>query len=221
MLVDREQVAAGKYSWLRLHVSAVPGISDSYVTLFDGNTPELNIPSGSQTGLKINTPFTLVADEDNSMTIDFDLRKSLVLTGSGQYELRPTLRLVNDALVGSITGTVDVSLISSTLLCSDSDPDTGNAVYVYPGFDVVPEDLNSSNINDVVTANVVWNAELNEYVFEVAHLEAGDYTIALTCQADLDDSEANDSITFISSENASVVASDSDDPTPDPPVISR
>lgn len=206
-LVDRTIVPAGEYSWLRLHVNAsIDEVFDSYVTLQDGNSYELNMPSASQSGLKINTPFTLDADVDTSKTIDFDLRKSLVLTGSGKYQLRPTLRLVDDALAGSITGTVDEALISSPDQCSDNDPDTGNAVYVYKGFDVVPEDLNNSNINDVVTTNVSWNDQLKEYVFVVGFLEAGNYTIALTCQADLDDPAFKDTILFVSTENATVEA---------------
>ena len=179
------------------------------MTELDGSTHEINIPSGSQTGLKLNTPFTLLAGEETSKTIDFDLRTSLVLTGSGKYELRPTMRLVDNDLVGSITGTVDPALISSPILCSDPDPDTYNAIYVFEGFDVVPDDIDNRNPNPITSANVVWNSDLAEYVFEVGFLEAGDYTIALTCQADLDDPDSDDAIIFVSSENATVVATSS------------
>ena len=218
-LVVNDVVPVGDYNWLRLHVNAtIDEVFDSYVTLQGGNSYELNIPSGSQTGLKINTPFTLEADMLASRTIDFDLRKSLVLTGSGEYQLRPTLRLVDDALAGSVSGAVNATLISSPDQCSDNDPNTGNAVYVYKGFDVVPEDLNDFSINDVITANVVWSDEYDEnetdddefkgYMFEVGFLEAGDYTIALTCQADQDDPETMDSMVFVYTKNVTVVANE-------------
>ena len=206
-LVDQNTVPAGDYDWLRLHVNAsLDGVTDSYVTLLDGSTPEINIPSGSQSGLKINTPFTLEADVETSKTIDFDLRQSLVLTGSGQYQLRPTLRLVDDALAGTLIGKVDPALVSSAIQCSDADPDTYNVVYVFDGFDVVPDDIDGKNPDPVTSANVNWDAASGEYVYELGFLEEGDYTLALTCQADLDDPTTDDVIIFVNVENVTLVA---------------
>lgn len=80
---------------------------------------ELRVPSGSETGLKHNTPFTVaegtvdmtVADENSVYTIDFDLRKSIVNPG-GQpgYFLKSVLRLVQNINTGTISGTVDSQL---------------------------------------------------------------------------------------------------------------
>jgi hypothetical protein len=67
---------------------------------------ELTIPSGMQSGLKLNRGFDVPAGGSADFTIDFDLHKSVHMTGSGSYMLRPTLRMVDNIMVGSISGTV-------------------------------------------------------------------------------------------------------------------
>ena len=72
-----------------------------------------NVPSGAETGLKMNRPDRRAGGRQPGADVDFDLRKS-VHAPPGQasgacttgYVLRPTLRLVNDANVGAIDGTV-------------------------------------------------------------------------------------------------------------------
>jgi hypothetical protein len=91
--------------------SAVPG---SYIAIdpdgtADGDASDddiftLFVPSGDQTGYKANGPFTVPANGTVEITADFDVRKSVHLTGEGTYILRPTIRLVVNDQAGKIAG---------------------------------------------------------------------------------------------------------------------
>ena len=213
-LINDEVIPLGSYDWIRLHVNAAnDGISDSYIKLNDGSVHELWIPSGSETGLKINTGFELLPAQNLNLMIDFDLRKSVVLSG-GTYNLRPTLRMINMNASSSITGTIDPMLLSAAS-CSDSDPATGNAVYLFEGTDTIPADMSNGNTGPFTSASVALNVSNGNYEYTIGFVPTGDYTLAFTCQADLDDPSANDNITFSFSENVTLAA-DQITPLPNP-----
>ena len=195
MLVN-ETLPTGTYDWLRLNVTAVnDGIKDSYIKLKDGSEHELEIPSGSQSGLKINGGLEVIANTPTSMTIDFDLRKSIVMTGTADYKLKPVLKLVNDALTNTITGTVEMSALTGPD-CSDADPSTGNAVYLYNDLNVTPDDEGGFGIEPVSSAFVTLNDTTGIYEYSFGFIPLGKYTAAFTCQADLDNPATNDAIVF-------------------------
>ena len=121
-LLDGEQIQAGEYEWMRLKVNADPNVAgDSYITI-DGAQCELRIPSGDETGLKLIRGFTIGVGTITDFTVDFDLRQSIVQppgqhtsvpTCDGQaFLLKPVLRVVDNLQVGTITGTVDPTLIA-------------------------------------------------------------------------------------------------------------
>jgi hypothetical protein len=107
--LDDRPVAAGCYEWIRLQVNAAfDDVHDSYIELDDGSQHELRIPSGSQSGLKLTRGFTVGAGGETALTVDFDLRTSVIdPRGQPGYFLKPVLRLVNDLAVGKIRGSVD------------------------------------------------------------------------------------------------------------------
>jgi hypothetical protein len=88
---------AGQYSWMRLKVNAEKGVLDSYIMLNDDSQFSLHIPSGNQSGLKLNRGFVVPAGGVASYVIDFDLRKSVHKPSAANqdYKLRPTLRLID------------------------------------------------------------------------------------------------------------------------------
>jgi hypothetical protein len=101
-----QELSAGTYTETRLVLA-----SDAPGRLIDKDGVEhpLKIPSGSSSGLKIKSSFTVTAGVFQDMTIDFDLRKSLKLTGhgnsdNGKYMMSPVLRLADNRAVGSIRG---------------------------------------------------------------------------------------------------------------------
>ena len=197
ILLDDETLPAGNYEWVRLTVNAGMNASDSFIELEDGSVHALFIPSGNQTGLKLVQGFTLPANASANFTIDFDLRKSVVDPESAgtPYILRPALRLVDNTEVGSIAGTVDSGIASAT--------DCSPAVYVYEGSDVTPDDVGSGT-EPVASALVEMNDGTGEFEYEVAFLSTGEYTAALTCDADADAPDADDDINFEGQQNATV-----------------
>jgi len=71
-------------------IRLVLGTDNSIVV--SGVTYPLTIPSGSETGLKIKVNKTLNGTLD-SLLIDFDAALSIHQTGTGEYELKPVLKL--------------------------------------------------------------------------------------------------------------------------------
>lgn len=196
MLLDGATVPAGEYEWMRLKVNAVPNVDDSYIAINSGERCELRIPSGSETGLKIIRGFTVGVGSVTDMTIDFNLRKSVVqppgqradeTTCGGQaYLLKPVLRVVDNLQVGTITGTVDPSLVAAGN-CPTSTATPGN-VYLYGPYGTnepmpVPDDLddNAADGDPVTTASV--DAAAN-YAYTIGFVPAGNYVVAYTCDAD-------------------------------------
>lgn len=201
-LLDDETLTAGDYEWIRLRVDATQEAGGSNLVMNDGTEHDLFIPSGSETGLKLVSGFTVPVNSSVAFTIDFDLRKSVVETGGANptYKLKPALRLLDNSEVGSISGTV-----SSTTVTALGNCDAGSAVYVYEGADVEPGDVGGTGNEPLVTALVDTSGTgVTRYDYTVAFLTEGDYTVAFTCDADFDDPEAADTLQFADTQNASV-----------------
>ena len=203
-LLENVKIPAGKYNQIRLAVNAeFDSVMDSYITI-NSVDHELRVPSGSQSGLKLNTPFTVaagsedisIADENAVYTIDFDLRKSIVNPG-GQpgYFLKPVLRLVQNINTGSVGGSFDSNLLIGDS-CSDEDPLTGNAVYLFSGAGVTPDDFDQIGVEPVTTSLVSFDIDSGIYSYEIGYLAEGEYTLAFTCAADLDDENDNANVAF-------------------------
>jgi hypothetical protein len=67
-------------------------LGDENVITIDGINYPLTIPSGSESGLKINLNKRLNAGLD-SLLIDFDAALSILQTGTGEYKLKPVLKI--------------------------------------------------------------------------------------------------------------------------------
>lgn len=199
-LLPETTVNAGQYQWIRLKVNANQGVTDSYIDI-DGARYSLYVPSGAQTGLKLNRPFTVAAGGISDFTIDFDLRKSIhqPQNGSGDYFLRPTLRIVDNLEVGHINGLVDETLINAEG-CSDT-----SGVYLFPGYDAEADDIDTNEPEPITTTTVELNTD-GFYEYEIGFVQAGDYTLAFTCEATNDDPETDDAIKFSATQNVTVTA---------------
>jgi hypothetical protein len=197
ILLRDEVLPAGNYEWIRLKVNAGRTASDSYVDLEDGSRHALFIPSGNQSGLKLIRGFTVGAGSTTNFTIDFDLRRSVIRPPgqSGDFVLKPVLRLVNNLEVGTLAGVVAPSLIAPT--CTP-------AVYAFNGADMMADDVGGTT-EPFITARVLQSATTGAYEYRIGFMPVGTYTLALTCAANLDDPEANDTIAFLKSRNATVI----------------
>ena len=76
----------GKISQVRLLL----GSNNTIVV--DGVTNDIKVPSGSQSGLKLNLHQTLNANTSYTIWLDFDACKSVVVKGNGTYSLKPVIR---------------------------------------------------------------------------------------------------------------------------------
>jgi hypothetical protein len=189
-LFSDEVLPAGDYQWVRLKVE-----SASIVLTADGGELPLTIPSADQTGFKLVSGFTLPANASANFTLDFDVRKSITVTGPTNnlsYKLRPTMRLVNNIEIGHLGGSVEGTLC---------DAEANMAVYAYEGHDATVNQEGSEN--SPVASSLV--SEALDY--EIGYLVTGNYTITLACIADIDTVDmSDDNVSFIGTQNATVTA---------------
>ncbi|MDJ0916164.1 MAG: DUF4382 domain-containing protein [Woeseiaceae bacterium] len=194
VLQESTTVPAGPYNWVRLGVNAEPGVRDSYAVQ-NGMELELRIPSGSERGLQLSGGLTVTANQSSSFVVDWDLRQALVdpVGQPGVLLLRPSLRITDQTRSGTLTGTVDTALLDATATgcANDLAADTGNAVYLFDGATSNVNDINDTDTDPVVTANVTQDQDGN-YVYSISYLEVGEYTAAFTCTASNDDPAEDD-----------------------------
>jgi hypothetical protein len=75
----------------------------------------LTIPSGAESGLKIQVHQTLQAGVAYQVLLDFDANQSVVLNGDSSYHLKPVIRSVENALSGAISGKLSQAGVSATI----------------------------------------------------------------------------------------------------------
>lgn len=188
------KVKAGVYNQIRLVMA-----NGSYVQVAAQKIP-LSVPSNE---LKFDG-VTLSAGGQANYTVEFDLRQALVNpVGQAGYFLKPRgVRLVDNALIGHVEGTVAEALLINNE-CSVAPTNISvpvAAVYLYPGHDLNVTDLadvgGSESIEPYAVTGVYYD-NVSAYQFEIGFVDQGDYTAAWTCQTN-DDAEADDVIEFIS-----------------------
>jgi hypothetical protein len=197
-LLDEVEVPAGNYNWMRLQVIAESGVEDSYIEFGPTVRESLYIPSGEEHGLQLSSGFVVAAGTVTDFTIDFDLRKSVTdPQGQPDYFLRPSLRVINNLVVGSLTGTVSTASVEEDPACTNGPlHDMGNAVYVYEGPAATPDDVGGTGDQPITSAMVSFDEDAGEYVYTVGFLAEGTYTVAFTCQGMDDNPMADDTIEF-------------------------
>src|ERR1700732_2757288 len=96
-----QPIPAGSYGQIRLMVMADGAPSNSYLTLSDGTMHGLQVPSGSETGLKLVSGFTVPSSGVVDYTIDFYLTKATPCPPgkSPACILKPVERLVDNTTV--------------------------------------------------------------------------------------------------------------------------
>ena len=94
-------LGAGYYTQMRLVLS-----EDNTVKV-DGEIHHLEVPRGSESGLKLNHPFELEDGKLYRLTLDFDAERSIHRTGSDRYTLHPVIRVIANDVGGSLRGAVE------------------------------------------------------------------------------------------------------------------
>ncbi|MBU6509338.1 MAG: DUF4382 domain-containing protein [Gammaproteobacteria bacterium] len=205
-LLSGVTVLAGNYQWIRLDIDP----ANSYIVTSTGAKYPLTIPSGSQTGLKLVSGFTIAQGGVADFVIDFNLRGSVTQSNAGgtvSYMLTPALRLINEQQVGTVSGTVSSTLsIGGALITT---PACMPAVYVYPGT-VSASLLDGFNVSvsggtaPLTSATISLNNTTGVYGYTVGFLAPGTYTLAVTCAAD--DITGATSLAFSTTQTATVTA---------------
>ncbi len=216
-LVEEVSVAPGVYKEIRLSIDAAEqscrnpnGNAPSYITI-DGTDYPLTATGSS---FKIKGPVTIAAGGLTSFTVDFDLRKSIAERGNnGCYNLRPVLRAVDNAQIGSLRGTIEGSLLADSSCSADPQSGEGAAIYLFSEAGVVADDVDEVEPNPLSSAllQAVLDPSSQEptgdFSYTLGFLLAGEYTAALTCTAGDDDPDLDDaSVSFLQQFDVNIVA---------------
>lgn len=208
LVLDSVELPVGGYQDLRI-VVLDEDVNDSYVKEVDTDTLKaIKVPSDS---LKLGA-FEVAAESTQTFVIEFGLRQAMTYNpGPDRYILKPRgVRIVRLEDASSISGTVDLSEIHLDAACSvKPDSTIGNVAYLYEG-----HGLDTSLLGDVfVRSGEGDDAEVDEDVpeniiapavataidgdtgaFFFSYLLPGDYTLAMSCNAELDDPVMYDGI---------------------------
>ena len=198
-LLSGINVPTGQYSGIRLKLDP----SKSSITLADGSVHDLPLTVLNGASLQANDLFQVQESGASHLTIDFDLRQSVVQAG-GAYQLQPRLRLIDDSQSGTIMGSAanTLSIGGSPI----SDPACKPAVYIYTGLGVQPVDIdNGASVQPAATAALSLNDRTGTYDYKAAFLPPHTYTMALVC-AGLDDPNKVDSLVFTTPLKADIAA---------------
>lgn len=203
-LISAVAVPAGTYGQLRLDIAA-----GSYLERLDGSQHPIQVPSNQ---LRLNGP-TLSAGGTFSYTLEFDLRKALVdPVGMPGYIVQPTgLRLVDNSQIGHLQGLVSEAFLLDNQ-CNVNPADEREAVaavYLYEEADRPLDELSdnggSSTYQPYASTAVFFNNDATEYQYAIGFVDAGTYTVAISCDIN-DDPENPDEVNFIEAQNITIEA---------------
>lgn len=111
--IDTLIATGGLDSCIVSQIRLVLGSRNS-VTVDSVNYP-LTVPSGEQSGLKIQLHKQLQAGVAYHLLLDFDANKSVIKTGNNVYKLKPVIRAIDTAVSGSIKGLILPAGVSATV----------------------------------------------------------------------------------------------------------
>lgn len=151
-VIANAQLEAGTYEQIRLVVSR-----DQNTVVKDGQSYGLFVPSGAETGVKLNINAEIEEGIQYVLLLDFDAEKSVVETGAAGnpgFILQPVIRATPEAISGNIGGSV-------------SPVEANAAVYAITGFGTTEADTLSTTYADETTGE-----------FLLVGLEEGTYTVS-------------------------------------------
>ncbi len=159
-VIGKASVPAGRYSQVRLFIGSGSNV------VVAGTSYPLTIPSGMQSGLKLNVNTTIQSNITYVLTLDFNASQSIVLAGniiSGNFILKPVIHVITTSSNGAISGTVlpdsarpTVTAFGSSDTVSTIADTTGNFTigYLSSGtysLQIVPSD---TAFNDTTISNI-------------------------------------------------------------------
>jgi len=204
VLISQLTLLSSRWKWVRPVIRAGDQATDSWVDTATGRHA-LYLPPEYEAGLMIPESFVVPKNATLELMIDFDLRQSIIPPENpgDPYILDPVLRMVEADKAGHIEGTVAPSLASAD--------GCRPVVYGFTGTAIAPDDIDRIAPEPITEGTVALDNGSGEFRWSLDWLPAGAYTVALTCQGDLDRPDRDDTPTvgFQVVKNATVVASES------------
>lgn len=165
--LGQQDLLAGTYNQMRL-LLACPDDNPqlwlghpfpNYLIDMDDEVHELKVPSGCQSGIKLVHPFEIAENMFTELILDFDVARSVVQAGnSGQYLLKPTIKVI---------GTQDYVIVSGTVASNEGPPIEGASVTVWQ--DVTSSSPVTSTVTDISGGYTLY-------------LNPGEYTLVATAE---------------------------------------
>jgi len=177
-LLGEFELTAGQYNQIRFlleiqeHGNGSPTTPGSYVEFSDETTESLFVPSGGQTGYKAVGAFEVPVNGEVEVTVDFNLRKALNVTGQGnnqRYILKPTLRLIVDSQSGNINGTITLETTYTNIV-----------IFAYENGDWDISEVEDPLEGESRFPNAVTSSKMSgEGTYVLAYLAYGTYDLVL------------------------------------------
>ncbi|NIR48462.1 DUF4382 domain-containing protein [candidate division KSB1 bacterium] len=154
--IGSADVPVGDYTQIRLKISEAE-------VVVEGQSQPVTVPSGTQTGLKLVTQFSIGEGTTVELIVDFDANRSIVTTGPPNnpmsYILKPTLRVTARAPTGSISGTVaNPENLPLAFALADGDTITSTPIDTTTGqfmLAFLPEGLYDVSVSDTLNYSAV------------------------------------------------------------------
>jgi hypothetical protein len=210
VLVDGAVVAAGSYNWVEMKIEDTD-ITDSYaMTTAGGMVPvDVDVPSNK---IRLVSGFDVGANQALRILFDWDVRKGLTeAVGQQVLLLRPAFRILDVDEYGAISGSIGSATIALEPTCqSVPDPAVGKVVYIFEG-DVTPDDMDGAAPEPATTVDAAYNVTTDAWDYR-AVVMPGDYTVAFTCEGELDTDAGDENLAFLSPIGGGLVSVSADTP---------
>lgn len=183
-VIGNAELEAGTYPQMRLVLSR-----ENNNVVIDGEVHDLFIPSGTETGVKLQINAEIQDDIEYVLLLDFDADRSVVKTGNEaspvNYLLKPVIRASNQAETGNIDGIVTPS-------------ESRAAVYAINGTDTLSttfadEDNGEFRLVGLAEGNYTVSVNAREDGYEIKNIQGVNVTIGET--NDLEEIELEESST--------------------------
>lgn len=167
-LIASQDIPSGRMQEIRLVLH-----DEGNRIVVNGQSYDLETPSGQSSGVKIKVQEELVANVAYTLLLDFDAAQSIVLTGNGKYILKPVIRAIPQSVSGAITGIVSPAMASTKVYAITGTDTIGtlcdaNGVFWFSGvaagtykvnIDPMSPYLDTSINNVVVSTGVIKDLE--------------------------------------------------------------
>ncbi|PAU95093.1 hypothetical protein CK503_02520 [Aliifodinibius salipaludis] len=165
-IIGSSELEAGTYQQIRLILS-----QDGHSVEVDGRSYDMKVPSGPETGIKLNINAEIQEDIEYVLLLDFDASRSVVKAGQNnpavQYLLKPVISATEKAITGNIEGTVDpfeaqpvVYAIAGSDTLTSTIADTSDGYFKLIGLEEGTYDVSVNPRNDTYSEKTVTDVDV-------------------------------------------------------------